>query len=337
MSATDAVAATATATATAAAAMEPLLNPEEKRFTLFPIRHPDLWKFFVTSEDALWRASEIDMSADPQDWDHKLNDDERHFLKHVLAFFAASDGIVNENLAQRFSREVQYLEASFVYGIQSHIENVHSQTYSLLIDTYIRDPAERDRLFNAIDNVPCVQRKAAWALKWIDSTDSFATRLVAFALVEGVFFSASFCAIFWIKQRGILPGLCSANTFIARDEGLHQTFAAHLYKHHVVHKLTDVQVHEMVASAVAEEAYFCTEALPVKLLGMNADDMIQYIRFVADRLLQQLGHPKLYHATNPFTFMELLSITTKSSFMEVRSGEYSRPNGGFKFDTEADF
>ena len=329
--------ATTTLLSTNAVGTEPLLNPEAKRYTLFPIRHPDIWQFFVTSEDAIWRASEIDLSADPYDWEHKLNDDERYFLSHVLAFFAASDGIVNENLAQRFGREVQYLEASFVYGFQTHIENVHSQTYSLLIDTYIRDPAERDRLFHAIDNVPCVQRKAAWALKWIDPADSFATRLVAFALVEGVFFSASFCAIFWIKQRGVLPGLCTANTFIARDEGLHQTFAAHLYKHHVVHKLTDAQVHEMVASAVAEEEYFCCEALPVKLLGMNAEDMTTYVRFVADRLLQQLGHPKLYHATNPFAFMELLGITTKTSFFEARETSYKKSSGGFEFDTGADF
>lgn len=325
------------ASTTATFETEPLLSAEEKRYTLFPIRHPDIWQFFVDMENAMWRASEVDLSADVHDWEHKLNDDERHFISHVLAFFASSDGIVNENLAQRFGREVQVLEASFAYSLQMHIENVHSQTYSLLIDTYIRDPSERDRLFHAIDTVPCVQKKAAWALKWIESSDSFATRLVAFALVEGVFFSASFCAIFWIKQRGLLPGLCFANSLIARDEGMHQSFAAHLYKHHVANKLTDAKVHEMVSSAVAEEEYFCCEALPVKLLGMNSEDMTTYVRFVADRLCTQLGHSKLYHATNPFSFMELLSLEGRTNFFESRVSEYKRSNGGFVFETDAEF
>ena len=323
--------------------MEVLLRPEEKRYVLEPIRHPKVWEFYERAEACLWVAGEVDLSHDLKDWTEKLTDDERHFVSHVLAFFAASDGIVNENLAERFGREVQLLEAKFFYDLQKMIENVHSRMYSRLITTYIRDPAERTRLLEAIDTIPCVQRKAEWALKWIASSDSFATRLVAFAVVEGIFFSGSFCAIFWLKKRGLMPGLCHSNELISRDEGMHQDFAAHLYAHMIEQKLDESVVHALVGSAVDEEVHFCTEALPVDLIGMNARDMAQYIRFVADRLLTQLGVSKLYRASNPFDWMELISLEGKTNFFERRVGEYQKAGAGgtaegaHEFSTDADF
>jgi ribonucleoside-diphosphate reductase beta chain len=303
---------------------EPLLRSEQKRYTLEPIRHDDVWRFYERAEAGFWVAGEVDLAGDLVHWRERLTADERHFVSHVLAFFAASDGIVNENLAERFGREVQMLEAKYVYDFQKAMENIHSQMYSRLISTYIDDAAEADRLFRAVETVPCVGRKAAWALKWIESSASFATRLVAFAVVEGIFFSGSFCAIFWLKKRGLMPGLCQSNELIARDEGLHQDFACHLYVHHVRGRLDEATVHALVGEAVAEEVHFCTEALPVALLGMNAGDMATYIRFVADRLLRQLGHAPLYRAANPFDWMDLQSLQGKTNFFERRVSEYRK-------------
>lgn len=310
---------------------EPLLCPDERRLHLFPIKRPQVWAWYKTALAAFWVAGEVDLSGDKQHW-KELGAGEKHFLSHILAFFASADGIVNENLAERFGREVQWYEARCFYDLQKAIENVHAEMYSLLIDTYIDDESERNHFFNALEEIPCIKQKAAWAQKWIDSEDDFATRLVAFALVEGVFFSASFCAIFWFKQRGLMPGLCVSNTLIARDEGMHQEFATHLYREHIVHKLPEVLVHEMVRDAVEHEAAFCTEAVPVGLIGMNAPEMVQYIQFVADRLLVQLGVSKLYHASNPFPWMELLSLENKTNFFEHRVSEYTK--AGAKNDTE---
>lgn len=317
--------------------MEPLLSPEEKRYTLHPIRHPRLFDFYEKHESAFWKVSEVDLSSDLVHWEKRLTPDEKRFVSHVLAFFASSDGIVQENLAERFGREVQILEAKFFYSFQSSMENIHSRMYSTLITTYVSDEAERQRLFTAATEMPCVKRKADWALRWIESPAAFATRLVAFAAVEGVFFSASFCAIFWLKKRGLMPGLAQSNILISRDEGLHQDFACFLYREYLVNKLSDEQVHDIVGSAVAEEDYFCTEALPVSLIGMNADSMRTYIRFVADRLLTQLGHPKLYHAANPFDWMALQGLEHKENFFETRVTDYQLAKGGHVFDTAADF
>ena len=263
------------------------------------------------------------MSPDQIDWENKLNDDERHFIKHILAFFASSDGIVNENLAENFLSEVQYTEAKFFYGFQITIENIHSETYSLLIDTYIKDAAEKARLFNAIDTLDCVRKKADWALRWIEK-GSFAERLVAFAAVEGIFFSGSFCSIFWLKKRGLMPGLAFSNELISRDEGLHCDFACLLYNQHVVNKLSKEQIKEIITEAVAIEKEFILEALPVKLIGMNSELMSQYIEFVADRLLKELGNDPVYNVTNPFDFMEMISLQGKSNFFEKRVGEYQK-------------
>lgn len=302
--------------------MEPILQENKNRFVLFPIVHDDIWNFYKRAEASFWTAEEIDLSQDLTDWG-QLNDDERHFVKHVLAFFAASDGIVNENLAENFLSEVQYTEAKFFYGFQITIENIHSETYSLLIDTYIKDSAEKSKLFNAIDTLECVQKKANWALRWIEK-GSFAERLVAFAAVEGIFFSGSFCSIFWLKKRGLMPGLAFSNELISRDEGLHCDFACLLYTQHLVNKLPASQVAEIIQEAVEIEKEFIIDALPVKLIGMNSDLMSQYIEFVADRLLVELGNEKIYHATNPFDFMEMISIQGKSNFFERRVGEYQK-------------
>jgi ribonucleoside-diphosphate reductase beta chain len=302
--------------------MEPILQENKNRFVLFPIVHDDIWNFYKRAEASFWTAEEIDLSQDLTDWG-QLNDDERHFVKHVLAFFAASDGIVNENLAENFLSEVQYTEAKFFYGFQITIENIHSETYSLLIDTYIKDSAEKSKLFNAIDTLECVQKKANWALRWIEK-GSFAERLVAFAAVEGIFFSGSFCSIFWLKKRGLMPGLAFSNELISRDEGLHCDFACLLYTQHLVNKLPTSQVAEIIQEAVEIEKEFIIDALPVKLIGMNSDLMSQYIEFVADRLLVELGNEKIYHATNPFDFMEMISIQGKSNFFERRVGEYQK-------------
>jgi ribonucleoside-diphosphate reductase beta chain len=303
--------------------IEPILQENKNRFVLFPIQHDDIWNFYKRAEASFWTAEEIDLSPDIIDWENKLNDDERHFVKHVLAFFAASDGIVNENLAENFLSEVQYTEAKFFYGFQITIENIHSETYSLLIDTYIKDSAEKSHLFNAIDTLECVRKKADWALRWIEK-GSFAERLVAFAAVEGIFFSGSFCSIFWLKKRGLMPGLSFSNELISRDEGLHCDFACLLYTKHLIQKLPKEQVREIITDAVEIEKEFILEALPVKLIGMNSDLMSQYIEFVADRLLLELGNEKVYNVSNPFDFMEMISIQGKTNFFEKRVGEYQK-------------
>ncbi len=302
---------------------EPILESNNNRFVLFPIQHDDIWSFYKKAEASFWTAEEIDLGADITDWENKLTNDERHFVKHVLAFFAASDGIVNENLAEHFLSEVQYTEAKFFYGFQITIENIHSETYSLLIDTYIKDTAEKKHLFNAIDTMDCVKKKADWALRWIDK-GSYAERLVAFAAVEGIFFSGSFCSIFWLKKRGLMPGLSFSNELISRDEGLHCDFACLLYTKHLVNKLSKEQVREIIMDAVTIEKEFVTDAIPVRLIGMNSDLMSQYIEFVADRLLTELGNEKEYNATNPFDFMEMISLQGKSNFFEKRVGEYQK-------------
>ena len=302
---------------------EPLLQENKDRFVLFPIVHNDIWKFYKNAEASFWTAEEIDLSQDLKDWNEKLNADEQHFIKHVLAFFAASDGIVNENLAENFLSSVQYTEAKFFYGFQIAIENIHSETYSLLIDTYIKDAAEKDYLLRAIDTIDCVQKKARWALRWIEN-GSFVQQLIAFAAVEGIFFSGSFCSIFWLKKRGLMPGLSFSNELISRDEGLHCDFACLLYNHHIVHKLPLKELQEIITDAVTIEKEFVTDALPVSLIGMNAKLMTQYIEFVADRLLVSLGSPKIYHASNPFDFMEMISLQGKTNFFEKRVGEYQK-------------
>jgi ribonucleoside-diphosphate reductase beta chain len=303
--------------------LEPILEENKNRFVLFPIQHDDIWGFYKKAEASFWTAEEIDLSPDLIDWESKLNDDERHFIKHVLAFFAASDGIVNENLAENFLSEVQYTEAKFFYGFQITIENIHSETYSLLIDTYIKDSAEKNHLFNAIDTLDCVRRKADWALRWIEK-GSFAERLVAFAAVEGIFFSGSFCSIFWLKKRGLMPGLSFSNELISRDEGLHCDFACLLYNKHLVNKLSKNQVKDIITEAVEIEKEFILEALPVKLIGMNSELMAQYIEFVADRLLVELGNDRIFNVTNPFDFMDMISIEGKTNFFEKRVGEYQK-------------
>ena len=302
---------------------EPILQENNNRFVLFPIQHDDIWSFYKRAEASFWTAEEIDLSPDLIDWENKLNDDEKHFIKHVLAFFAASDGIVNENLAENFLAEVQYTEAKFFYGFQIAMENVHSETYSLLIDSYIKDSAEKKHLFNAIDTLDCVKKKADWARRWIDK-GSYAERLIAFAAVEGIFFSGSFCSIFWLKKRGLMPGLSFSNELISRDEGLHCDFACLLYTKHLKNMLPKEQVTEIIKDAVEIEKEFVTDALPVRLIGMNSDLMIQYIEFVADRLLVELGNEKVYDAKNPFGFMEMISIQGKTNFFEKRVGEYQK-------------
>ena len=308
---------------TKATNIEPILQDNPNRFVLFPIEHDDIWKFYKQSEASFWTAEEIDLSADLSDWQNKLNDDERHFIKHVLAFFAASDGIVNENLAENFVNEVNYTEAKFFYGFQIMMENIHSETYSLLIDTYIKDTKEKDYLFNAIEHLDCVKKKANWALRWIEK-GSFAERLIAFAAVEGIFFSGSFCSIFWLKKRGLMPGLSFSNELISRDEGMHCDFACLLYNDHIVNKLDTSVIREIITDAVAIEKEFVTDALPVGLIGMNADLMCQYIEFVADRLLGALDQEKMFNVENPFPWMDLISLQGKTNFFEKRVGDYQK-------------
>lgn len=303
--------------------IEPLLKDNPGRFVVFPIQHHDIWKFYKMSEANFWTAEEIDLQQDLSDWSNKLNDDERHFIKHVLAFFAASDGIVNENLADHFVSEVQYTEAKFFYGFQIMMENIHSETYSLLIDTYITDNKEKDYLFNAVDTLDCVKKKAQWALRWIDK-GNFQERLIAFAAVEGIFFSGSFCSIFWLKKRGLMPGLTFSNELISRDEGMHCDFACLLYNNHIINRLSPQIVKDIITDAVEIEKEFVSDALPVKLIGMNAEMMCQYIEYVADRLLIALGQPKVYNAENPFQWMELISIAGKTNFFEKRVGDYQK-------------
>jgi ribonucleoside-diphosphate reductase beta chain len=302
---------------------EPILAENKDRFVIFPIKHNDIWEYYKKSEASFWTAEEIDLSNDMGDWNNKLNDNERHFVKHVLAFFAASDGIVNENLAINFLNEVQYPEARFFYGFQVMMENIHSETYSLLIDTYIKDPVEKDKLLHAVETVPCVGKKADWALTWINN-GTFAERLIAFAAVEGIFFSGSFCSIFWLKKRGLMPGLSFSNELISRDEGLHCDFACMLYADHVQNKLPKERVTQIITDAVVIEKEFVSEAIPVRLIGMNSDLMCQYIEFCADRLLLALGCDKFYNATNPFDFMEMISLQGKTNFFEKRVAEYQK-------------
>ncbi|WBR14715.1 Ribonucleotide-diphosphate reductase small chain [Pandoravirus kuranda] len=310
--------------ALANASDEPLLRENPNRFVLFPIRYQRIWEMYKKAEASFWPAEEVDLSGDMRHWE-RLTDDERHFIKHVLAFFAASDGIVAENLAGRFMTEVQVPEARFFYGFQIAMENVHSETYSLLIDTYVKDPIEKDYLFRAIDTMPSVKKKADWAMRWINKPglDTFAERLIGFAAVEGIFFSGSFCAIFWLKKRGLMPGLAFSNELISRDEGLHCDFACLLYSMLVNRPPADVPL-QIITEAVEIEKEFVTESLPVALIGMNADLMCQYIEFVADRLLVALGCAKHYNRANPFSWMEMISLDGKTNFFERRVGEYAK-------------
>ena len=301
---------------------EPLLTPNDKRFVMFPIEHDDIWKMYKKQIDCFWRAEEIDLTKDLTDW-NRLEKDEQYFISMILAFFAASDGIVLENLATRFMGDVQVSEARAFYGFQIAMENIHSQCYSLLIDTYIKDEENKERLFNAIDTFPCIKKKADWAKKWIaDNRSSFATRLVAFACIEGIFFSGAFCSIFWLKKRGLMPGLTFSNELISRDEALHTEFAILLYTK-LQKKINKSRIYEIVREAVEIETEFICEALPCRIIGMNSDLMTQYIQFVADRLCLQLGYDKIYGTANPFPFMELISLESKTNFFEKRVADYA--------------
>ena len=313
-------------------AKEPLLDENEDRHVIFPIRHADIWTKYKQHMAVFWTPEEIDLAKDMKDWE-KLSENERHFIKHILGFFAGSDGIVMENLSTRFSREVQWPEARHFYACQNLLEAVHAETYSLLIDTYIKDPQEKSDMLRATKTIPSVEKKAKWAMEWIDSPDaSFATRLLGFAAVEGIFFSGAFCAIFWLKQRGIMPGLTLSNEFIARDEGLHTDFACLLYSK-LVNRLPKAKVHKILREAVKIEKHFITKALPCELIGMNAELMKTYIEFVADRLSLQLGYSKIYGATNPFDFMERISLENKDNFFEKRVSTYAKAKVGKAADT----
>ena len=315
--------------------VEKILVENPNRFVLFPIEHEDIWKLYKQQEACIWTAEEIDLGQDITDWEHKLNNDEQHFIKNVLAFFAASDGIVNENLAMNFVNEVQYTEAKFFYGFQIMMENIHSETYSLLIDTYIKDREEQMHLFRAVDTIPAIKKKADWAIKWINS-ESFVERLVAFAAVEGIFFSGSFCSIFWLKKRGLMPGLTFSNELISRDEGMHCDFACHLYNSHIEKKISEKKLKEIIVSALEIEKEFILEALPVRLIGMNSDLMSQYLEFVTDRLLVALGCSKVYNVANPFDFMENIAIQGKTNFFEKRVAEYQKAGVHNKAEEELD-
>jgi ribonucleoside-diphosphate reductase subunit M2 len=317
---------------------EPLLIPDDNRFVMFPIKYDDIWAMYKKQIDCFWRAEEIDLSKDLDDW-AKLNADEKHFISMILAFFAASDGIVLENLAQRFMSDVQISEARAFYGFQIAMENIHSHTYSLLIETYIKDKDEKHKLFNAINNYPCIKKKSDWAQKWIhDNRSSFATRMVAFACIEGIFFSGAFSSIFWLKKRGLMPGLTFSNELISRDEALHCEFAILLYSK-LEKKLPKAKLHEIVKECVAIEIEFICEALPCRLIGMNSELMSQYIQFVADRLCVQLGYPKIYNVANSLDYMELISLESKTNFFERVVSDYALANvtktdNDFDFNTE---
>ncbi|MFZ0599128.1 MAG: ribonucleotide-diphosphate reductase subunit beta, partial [Flavobacterium sp.] len=313
--------------------VEPILQENKNRFVIFPIKHHDIWEWYKKMEASFWTAEEIDLHQDLTDWNNKLSDDERYFIKHILAFFAASDGIVNENLAENFVNEVQYAEAKFFYGFQIMMENIHSETYSLLIDTYVKDEAEKAELFNALEVFPAIKKKADWALKWIDS-DSFAERLIAFAAVEGIFFSGAFCSIYWLKKRGLMPGLTFSNELISRDEGVHCDFAVHLHNHHLINKVPKERIKEIIVNALDIEREFVTESLPVSLIGMNAVLMTQYLEFVADRLLVELGCERVYGSANPFDFMDMISLQGKTNFFEKRVAEYQK-SGVMNTDSDA--
>ena len=320
---------------------EPLLTDNEDRYVIFPIKHNDLWHKYKQHMAVFWTPEEIDLSKDMKDWE-KLTDNERHFIKHILGFFAGSDGIVMENLATRFMNEVKWPEAKFFYSCQNLLEAVHSETYSLLIDTYITDKQEKSDILRAIQTIPCIQKKAEWALAWIENKEAdFATRLLGFAAVEGIFFSGAFCAIFWLKQRGLMPGLTLSNEFIARDEGIHTDFACLLYSK-IVNRLSKEKAHKIIREAVKIEKKFITKSLPCELIGMNAKLMAQYIEFVADRLLIQLGYSKAYNSANPFPFMERISLENKDNFFEKRVSTYAKATVGKKreemqFATNAEF
>lgn len=322
--------------------VEPILQENKDRFVIFPIKHHDIWSWYKKQEACFWTAEEIDLHQDITDWSTKLNDDERYFIKHILAFFAASDGIVNENLAENFVSEVQYSEAKFFYGFQLMMENIHSETYSLLIDTYVKDEKEKNILFKAIENFPAIAKKAEWALKWVDSPN-FAERLIAFAAVEGIFFSGAFCSIYWLKKRGLMPGLTFSNELISRDEGMHCDFAVHLHNNHLVNKVSKERITEIITNALDIEREFITESLPVSLIGMNAKLMTQYLEFVTDRLLLELQCKKVYNVTNPFDFMDMISLEGKTNFFEKRVGEYQKAgvmtneSDENKFSFDADF
>jgi ribonucleotide reductase beta subunit family protein with ferritin-like domain len=321
---------------------EPILTENPKRFVLFPIQHNDIWQMYKKAEASFWTAEELDLAQDSKDWD-KMTDNERFFISNVLAFFAASDGIVNENLLMNFSNEVQLPEARCFYGFQIAIENIHAEVYSLLIDTYIKNGKEKDRLLNAIDNIDMVRQKADWCLRWTNAENaSFAERVVAFAACEGIFFSGSFCAVFWLKKRGLMPGLCFSNELISRDEGLHCDFACLLYKDHLINKLPQQRIHDIIGNAVDIEKVFVSKALPVELIGMNSTLMCEYIEYCADRLLVALGVEKMYNATNPFDWMEMISLQGKTNFFEKRVGEYSKAGVGVNeeeqcFSLDVDF
>jgi len=319
--------------------LEPLLTPDDNRFVMFPIQYQDIWEMYQKQVDCFWRPEEIDLSKDLTHWEG-LNKDEQMFISMILAFFAASDGIVLENLAQRFMSDVQVSEARAFYGFQIAMENIHSHTYSNLIDTYIKDKGEKTKLFNAITNFPCIKKKSDWAQKWIhDNRSSFATRLVAFACVEGIFFSGAFCSIFWLKKRGLMPGLTFSNELISRDEALHCEFAVLLYSK-LIKKIDKSRINEIIKEAVEIETEFICEALPCRLIGMNSQMMTQYIQFVADRLLVQLGYKKIYNTANPCDFMELISLESKTNFFEKKSDAYALANkrqSNNDFDFTEDF
>jgi len=313
--------------------VEPILQDNKDRFVIFPIKHHDIWEWYKKQEACIWTAEEIDLHQDLADWNDKLNNDERYFIKHILAFFAASDGIVNENLAENFVSEVQYPEAKFFYGFQLMMENIHSETYSLLIDTYVKDEAEKNQLFHAIEVFPAIKEKAEWALKWVQSPN-FSERLIAFAAVEGIFFSGSFCSIYWLKKRGLMPGLTFSNELISRDEGMHCDFAVHLHNHHLVNKVSKESITEILTNALDIERKFINESLPVSLIGMNSKLMTQYLEFVTDRLLVELGCSKVFNVTNPFDFMDMISLQGKTNFFEKRVSEYQKA-GVMNNDTSA--
>lgn len=313
--------------------VEPILQENKNRFVIFPIKHHDIWEWYKKMEASFWTAEEIDLSQDLNDWNNKLNADEKYFIKHILAFFAASDGIVNENLALNFVNEVQYAEAKFFYGFQIMMENIHSETYSLLIDTYVKDEQEKSDLFNALEVFPAIRKKADWALRWIES-DSFAERLIAFAAVEGIFFSGAFCSIYWLKKRGLMPGLTFSNELISRDEGVHCDFAVHLHNHHLINKVSKDRIRTIIVDALKIEREFITESLPVSLIGMNAGLMTQYLEFVADRLLVELGCDREYNTANPFDFMDMISLQGKTNFFEKKVAEYQK-SGVMNTDSDA--
>jgi len=318
---------------------ESLLAPDDNRFVMFPIRYDDIWQMYKKQVDCFWRPEEIDLTKDLAHWE-ALSSDERYYISMILAFFAASDGIVLENLAQRFMSDVQVSEVRAFYGFQIAMENIHNESYSILIETYIKDSLEKDKLFKAIDHFPCIKKKSDWAQKWIhDNRSSFATRLVAFACVEGIFFSGAFCSIFWLKKRGLMPGLTFSNELISRDEALHCEFAVLLYSK-LVKKLNKNKIYELIKDAVEIESEFICEALPCRLIGMNSQMMTQYIQFVADRLCVQLGYEKIYNVTNCFPWMETISLESKCNFFEKRLGEYAlanKSNADIAFDLNEDF